>query len=138
MDLFRFCQALIALRKAHPVLRQPRFAGSGRGQTGALEISWHGTHAWTADWSGTSRVLAFQARLRRGNPDDVVYAAFNMYWETLPFEVPTLEDGRAWHVFANTGAQPPADASEPGAEPPLENPRQLLVGGRSVAILVAR
>jgi glycogen operon protein len=137
-ELFRFCQALIALRKAHPVLRQSRFAGSGRGETGILELSWHGTRAWVADWSGTSRVLAFLARLRGGSPDDVVYAAFNTYWETLPFEVPTLEDGRTWHVFANTGEEPPADVFVPGTELPLENPRQLLVGGRSVVILVAR
>jgi isoamylase len=137
-ELFRFCQALIALRKAHPVLRHPHFAGSGRGDSGTLDISWHGTQAWRADLSGTSRVLAFQARLRGGNPDDVVYAAFNLYWETLPFEPPTVDDGRQWHVFANTGLESPNDICSPGSEPPLENPKQLLVGGRSVVILVAR
>jgi glycogen operon protein len=61
-----------------------------------------------------------------------------MYWETLPFEVPALEDGRTWHVFANTGVDPPADVFSPSTEPPLQDPRQLLVGGRSVVILVAR
>jgi glycogen operon protein len=137
-ELFRFCQALIALRKAHPVLRHPQFAGSGRHQGGTLEISWHGTRAWNADWSGTSRVLAFLARLRGGRPEDAVYAAFNMYWDTLPFEVPALEDGRTWHLFANTGVEAPADVFVPGTEPPLEDPRNLLVGARSVVILVAR
>ena len=83
-------------------------------------------------------MLAFLARLRGGSPDDVVFGAFNMYWETLPFEVPTLEDGRTWHVFANTGVEPPGDVFVPGTEPPLEDPRHLLVGGRSVVILVAR
>jgi glycogen operon protein len=83
-------------------------------------------------------VLALLARLRGKSPEDVVYAVFNMYWETLPFEVPELEAGRAWHVFANTGMEPPADVYSPGTEPPLEGPRQLLVGARSVVILVAR
>jgi glycogen operon protein len=138
-ELFRFCQGLIAFRKAHPVVRQPRFAATWSGATGRLEISWHGTRAWAADWSASSRVLAMLARLRGGSPedDDVVYAAFNMYWEALSFEVPALENGRSWHVVANTGVEPPADVFVPGTEPPLENPQQLLVGGRSVVILVA-
>jgi isoamylase len=137
-ELVRFCRALIALRRAHPVLRHPRFAGSGEGESGALEISWHGTQAWRADLSGTSRVLAFQARLRSGNPDDLVYAAFNMYWEPLPFEPPAVDDGRRWHVFADTGRASPDDVCAPGVEPPLADPKQVLVGGRSVVILVAR
>lgn len=137
-ELFRFCQALIAFRKAHPVLRHPQFAGFESGASGQLEITWHGTTAWRADWSGTSRVLAFQARLRHGSLDDMVYAAFNMYWESLPFEPPSLEDGRAWRVFANTAGEFPNDVFAAGAEPLVENPHELLVGGRSVVILVAR
>jgi isoamylase len=136
-ELFHFCHALIALRKAHPALRHPHFAGSGTGGSGALEISWHGTRPWRADWSGGSRVLAFQARLRSASTDDVVYAAFNMYWEPLTFEPPALDDARQWRVFANTAAEPPYDVCLPGNEPPLQNPKQLLVSGRSVVILVA-
>ena len=137
-ELFRFCQALIALRKAHPVLRHPRFAGSGKGESGALEISWHGTQPWRPDWSGTSRVLAFQARLQGESLDDLVYAAFNMYWDPLLFDLPAPEDGRQWHVFADTGAEPPDDVRLPGSEPAIPNAKQMLVGGRSVVILVAR
>jgi glycogen operon protein len=137
-ELFRFCQALIAFRKAHTALRHPQFSGSGRGESGILELSWHGTQAWRADWSGTSRVLAFQARIRGGNSDDLVYAAINMYWETLPFELPSLEDGRTWRVFANTGVEAPGDVFAAGSEPPVGNVKELLVGGRSVVILVAR
>ena len=137
-ELFRFCQTLIAFRKAHPVLRQPHFAGSQSGESAGLEISWHGTQPWRADFSGTSRVLAFHARLRGASPEDVVYAAFNMYWEPLPFGPPILEDGHRWHVFANTGAEFPNDVCLPGSGLALENPQQVLVGGRSVVILVAR
>ena len=137
-ELFRFSQVLVALRKAHPALRHFHFAGSGSGESGALEISWHGTQPWRPDFSGTSRVLAFQSRLRGGNPDDVVYAAFNMYRETLPFEPPTLDDGLQWHVFVNTGLEFPDDVCALGGEPLPENMKELLVRGRSVVILVAR
>jgi glycogen operon protein len=136
-ELFRFCRALIAFRKSHPVLRHRHFSGSVQGESGSLDISWHGTQAWRPDWSGTSRVLAFQARLRDGSRDDVVYAAFNMYWETLAFELPSLEEGRTWRVFANTSSEAPHDVFEPGSEPPVENSRELLVAGRSVVILAA-
>ncbi|MBN2580836.1 MAG: hypothetical protein JXB10_17755 [Pirellulales bacterium] len=137
-ELIRFCQALIAFRKAQPALRHPRFPGCCKDQSGRLELTWHGTQPWRADLSGSSRVLAFQARLRGENRDDIVYAAFNMYWETLPFEPPELADGRRWHVFANTAAASPHDVYPPGDEPPLEDPKRLLVGGRGVVILVAR
>jgi glycogen operon protein len=137
-ELLRFCRALIALRRAHPALRHGDFAGSGKGGSGGLELSWHGTQAWQADLSGGSRALAFQARLRGTGPDDLVYAAFNMYWEPLRFEPPAVEDGRAWHLFANTGLAAPQDICLPGSELPLESPEPLLVIGRSVVVLVAR
>lgn len=136
-EWFRFCRALIAFRKTHPALRQSRFSGSSGGMSGGLELTWHGTQPWRADLSGASRVLAFQARLRSEHADDIVYAALNMYWETLSFEPPAVDDGRQWHVFANTGVMPPNDVYMPGDEPLLEDPKQLLVSGRSVVILVA-
>jgi glycogen operon protein len=136
-ELFRFCQSLIAFRKAHPALRHGRFAGTGPSDAGMLEISWHGTQPWRPDWSGTSRIIAMQARLRRQPPDDVVYAAFNMYWDALPFGLPALEDGRRWHLAANTGIEPPHDIFATGEEPTLENQGEVLVGGRSVVILTA-
>jgi glycogen operon protein len=137
-DLFRFFQAMIAFRKAHPVLRHAQFAGAGSADSGVLELAWHGTRAWQPDWSGTSRVLAFHARLRGVKQDDIVYAAFNMYWESLPMEPPVLECGRKWHLFADTGNNAPLDIHEVGHEPPLSNARSMQVAGRSVVILVAR
>jgi isoamylase len=142
-DLFRFFKNCIAFRKAHPVLRGNTYlrnedcVGSGY-----ADITWHGTQAWNADWSSGSRVLAFMlcGKHAEGGTavDNYVYIAMNMYWETLPFEIPGLPGGMKWHVFANTGALPPEDIWEPGKEPPLEDQRRFLVGGRSVVILVGK
>ncbi len=137
-ELHRFTQGMISLRKAHPALRHPYFAGVTKGDSGELQLSWHGIRAWNVDWSGTSRVLAFQARLHGSGHTDVLYVALNMYWEALPFEPPVAESGLAWHVVANTGQPSPFDIYQPGDEPLLENPNQVLVGGRSVVILTAR
>jgi isoamylase len=142
-ELVRFAKQLIHFRKAHPVLRPNHhlrnmdYVGSG-----LPDISWHGTRAWNADWSGTSRVLAFLLcgkHAREGTvQDDDIYVAANSFWEGLEFEIPELPNGRAWHVFVNTGAASPEDVWEPGKEPPLSNPRHLWVGARSVVILVSR
>jgi isoamylase len=135
-EVFRFCKALIAFRKSHPVLRHPHFSGTAMAASHAFDVSWHGTQPWRPDTSDGSRVLAFQARLSGEGPPDIVYAVFNMYWETLQVEPPSLPDGLGWYVFANTGADYPQDVYLPGSEPRLENP-QLQVHGRSVVILVA-
>jgi glycogen operon protein len=70
--------------------------------------------------------------------DDFIYVAMNMYWEALPFELPRLPDESRWRVFANTGMPSPEDAFDPGSEPELADQAGVIVGGRSVVILVGR
>jgi isoamylase len=142
-DLFRFFKNCIAFRHAHPVLRnRTHFRNQDYVGSGYADITWHGVKAWNADWSGTSRILAFMLcgkHAKEGTVEDnYIYVAINQYWETLPFDLPGLRDGRQWHVFVNTGAPPPQDCWEPGTEPRLEDQSRFLVGGRSVAILVGR
>jgi glycogen operon protein len=137
-DLFRFFSRCIAFRRAHPVLR-----GAGGPGGAAIEVSWHGARAWDADWSPESRALALLLRRLRGDggaagDEDAVYLAMNMHWEARGFALPAPPEGLQWHVFANTGASPPEDVWEPGQEPPLEHPEWMLMGARSVAILVGR
>ncbi|MBD2774198.1 hypothetical protein [Iningainema tapete] len=60
----------------------------------------------------------------------------NMHWESLWFEIPRLALGMQWYVFVNTGATPPYDCWILGTEPLLENQCGLLLGARSVVILV--
>jgi glycogen operon protein len=142
-DLLGFFKSCIAFRHAHPVLRNREhlhnadYVGSGR-----PDISWHGTRAWSPDWSGGSRILAFMldGRHARGGTvaDDDVYVALNAHWEPHEFELPAPRDGRRWHVFANTGAPPPGDVWEPGAEPLLEDQRSMFIGPRSIVVLVGR
>jgi glycogen operon protein len=142
-EQFRFFKNCIAFRQAHPVLRSnAHFRNHDYVGSGYADITWHGTHAWNADWSGTNRSLAFMlcGKHAKGGTevDNYVYVAMNMYWETLPFEIPGLRDGLKWHVFANTSAPAPEDIWEPGSEPLLEDQYRFLVGGRSVVILVGK
>jgi glycogen operon protein len=129
-DLFRFCRLMIRFRQQHP---WP--AGT---TDDSLELSWHGTRPWHPDWSPSSRVLAFMRRSLGGNDrGDVVYAAMNMYWEPLEFELPAPPDGRRWLMFANTCMPTPEDIWESGQEPVLSDQKKILAAGRSIIVLVA-
>jgi glycogen operon protein len=142
-DLFRFFKHCIAFRKAHPVLRNwSHFQNVDYVGSGYADITWHGTQAWNADWSASSRTLAFMlcGKHAKGGTikDNFIYVAMNMHWEAHWFEIPGLPEGINWHIFANTGAIPPEDSWEPGTEPMLENQYGLLMGDRSLAILVGK
>ena len=142
-ELFRFFKQVIAFRHAHPVLRN-RWHFSNRDYVGSgyADITWHGTKAWSADWSDSNRLAAFMLcgkHARAGTvQDNYVYVAMNMHWEGQWCELPGLPSGMQWHVFANTGAPSPEDIWEPGNEPLLSDQHGLLVGDRSVVILIGK
>lgn len=142
-ELFRFYKNLIRFRLAHPVLRNRwHLRNQDRIGSGYPDISWHGTQAWNADWSSSSRVLAFMldGKQARGGmvEDDDIYVAMNMHWDSLWFELPRLPEGKNWHVFANTSAPAPEDVWDTGHEPILDKQNGILLGGRSVVILVGK
>ena len=142
-DLFEFAQRIIAFRHAHPVLRpKEHFRGESTRGCSCADITWHGTRAWSADWSAGSRVMAFMlcGNHAKGGTvqDDQIYVAVNMYWDALPFELPEPPDGRLWYLSVNTSMPASEDIFEPGCEPLLQDQGSVLVGGRSVVVLVGR
>ncbi|MBV9385033.1 MAG: glycogen debranching protein GlgX [Chroococcidiopsidaceae cyanobacterium CP_BM_ER_R8_30] len=142
-DIFRFFKHCITFRKAHPVLRNKHhFRNVDYVGSGYADITWHGTQAWNADWSHFSRIFAFMLcgkHAKEGTvQDNYIYVGMNMHWETHWFNIPGLPEEMKWHVFANTGANPPEDIWQSGTEPVLENQYGLLVGERSVIILVGK
>ena len=67
-----------------------------------------------------------------------IYTVMNMHWESHLFELPALPTGGRWHVFVNTALAPPEDVWPPGSEPPLADQRWLMVGDRSVVVLLGK
>jgi isoamylase len=142
-DLFRFFKNCIAFRKAHAMLRnRTHLRNQDYVGSGYPDISWHGVRAWQPDWSGSSRILAFLLCGKHASngkiQDNYIYVVMNMYWESQLFELPGLQQGMQWHVFANTLMPPPEDVWEPGCEPLLKDQGQFHIGARSVAILVGK
>ncbi|MEM7715214.1 MAG: glycogen debranching protein GlgX [Cyanobacteria bacterium P01_A01_bin.68] len=140
-DLFEFVKHCIAFRKAHPILRQHHFLNQDNNGKGYPDISWHGIRAWNPDFMDHSRTLAFMLCGKQASDlseDDYIYVAMNMHWETHCFEIPSLPPSIRWHVFVNTGVTPPEDSWEPGYEPKLDLQQKIIVGSRSLVILVGR
>jgi glycogen operon protein len=141
-DLLRFTTNLIALRHAHAILRnRDFFRHSDPLGTGLPDMSFHGTQPWQPDWSNSnSHTLAFMLNgdYAKGTPDNHIYMAMNMYWDSVWFSLPKLPDGLRWHIAVNTGVQFPEDSWTPGSEPLLSDQNNILLGGRSVIILVGR
>lgn len=142
-DLFRFFSRVIALRKAHPVLRgRQHFRNVDYMGSGLPDISWHGFEPWNPDWDPKSRAIAFLLcgkHAREGTEtDDNVYVVINMHPEVRVFGLPVLPDGSKWHVAVNTGMAASEDAWDVGEEPLLEKQDGLLVGSRSIVVLLGR
>jgi isoamylase len=142
-DLWRYAQRLLAFRAAHPVLRNRWHHGfRDTVGSGVPDLGWHGRRAGDPDWRVESRQLAFLldgAHARGGaESGDSVYVAMNMHWEAHGFELPYAGANRRWHVAFNTALPTPDDAHAFGAEPPLPDTDHILVGERSVVVLIAR
>jgi glycogen operon protein len=142
-DLFRFVKGILAFRMSHPVLRHhEHFHNRDCVGSGYADITWHGTQAWKADWSGTSRVLAFMlcGRHAKGGTakDDYIYVAINNYWEPLNFELPDPPAGMRWRIGVNTGIPSPVEIFEVGSEPLIGEQQHYVIGPRSVVILIGR
>ena len=109
---------------------------------GYPDFSWHGVKAWQPESGYNNLTAAFmlngQYADTDGVPDDFIYVAMNMHWDMHGFELPQLPEGMLWHVFANTEMASPDDIHEPGEEPVLDNQGEVLVGGRSIMILVGK
>lgn len=131
-ELFRFCREMIRFRRSQPLLRSQNFDGPD-----APELTWHGTQAHRADWSGTSRVLAWQRTQVVGNRVESIYTAMNMYWEPLEFELPYPPRGTQWRLAVNTAAKSPEDIWMPSEEPALGDQARMSVDGRSILVLLA-
>jgi glycogen operon protein len=141
--LFRFVKSCISFRHAHPALRSREyFRHQDYMGSGYPDISWHGVEAWHPDWSDETHTLAFLLCGKHAQAgtaqDDFIYVAMNMHWEPHGFQLPKLPPLMQWHVFANTWMQPPDDVYEPGTEPPIAEQNWIMVGARSVVILVGR
>ena len=142
-DIYNYFRKIIRFRQMHKALRfEYHFGHCDYRNLGYPDFSWHGVKAWHPECGYNNLTAAFMINgcyaETDGVPDDFIYVAMNMHWDMHGFELPQLPEGFAWHVFANTEMPSPDDICEPGEECLIENQHEILVGPRSIMILVGK
>ena len=128
-DLFEYVQRLIALRKAHPVLRARAYDTAHNG-TGYPELSFHSIEPWQHDPDSHTLTIAClyaEDHVKYGTERDAfLYLAVNAHWEDHVFDLPVIPPGCRWHVELQSSG-----------EGCLRESGQLWVPARSVVVLAA-
>lgn len=132
--LVAFVARLIALRRAHPVLRQARFLHArAREADGREDLLWHhpsGRGMEEGDWGDPGlRMVIAELRMASGTPAhaacrDVVLAVFNA-GEEAGVSVPAPPEGRTWRLVL--------DSADPGRDEACAG--HLAVAAQSVVVL---
>lgn len=136
----RFVRMMIALRKAHPVLRRKTFF---KGQRTGMppEIVWHGIEPAKPDFSYCSRSLAWALDGRRCDRPNVIdrdiYVAMNAWTEPLGFKIPAAPSGRPWRCVVDTSLPSPEDIVEEDQGPRIPVLQIYRVQAHSLIVLVS-
>ncbi len=136
--LLNFTRELVSLRREYPLLRSRTFF-QGRPIRGGdiKDIMWlraDGAEMTDEDW-GASWIRCIGLLLGgdipcRAEPENPFLVIFNSHHEPVDFSVPAAAKGMKWDIIADTGGREP--------EPEKTGDFTLKIGGRSVAILLAR
>jgi glycogen operon protein len=130
-ELLRYVQRMIAFRKMHRTLSQPRFYTGAMTGTRLPDIVWHGTTLGSPGFDDPGgRALACTIAGVDGDAD--LHVMMNMFWEPLGFEVPQ----GVWYTVIDTFAPSPDDiVVDRPSDAPFIGPR-CTVQGRSIVVLV--
>ncbi|MBI5164514.1 MAG: glycogen debranching protein GlgX [Magnetospirillum sp.] len=115
-EMLEFVRALVALRRAHPVFRRPRFFQGRRFPGSTLkDITWitpEGREMGEADWTlPYARSLGFilsgesctgDSASGVHEADDTFLVLLNAYTETIPYTLPPAEVAHSWEVVVDT------------------------------------
>jgi isoamylase len=124
--LLRFTRMLIALRQKHFAVNREQFVN---------RVSWHGRRVGDPDWTGQSRLLAFQLHGGHGRPH--LYVIFNAHWEWQRCALPAVHGTAGWRRLVDTNLQSPEDIVEEADAVPLRPGDSYNLAPRSAVILLA-
>jgi isoamylase len=126
-EIHRFARGMIALRRAHPVLRRENFYTDA-------EIKWFAPNGATPDWADQEQ-KAF-ACLILGQTERDLFLVFNADTGAVDFSIPALPAGKIWRLAVDTSRTAPDDLFDSGKEPSLQGQISFRLEPRSSAILL--
>ena len=138
-DILRFTKLIIAFRKKHSIVRRWRYLTEDMVETPVLRnITWHGVKPGAADFSSSSRFIAWilEAFETEDRGDVPIYVATNTFWQELTIELPDA-NGRHWYRVVDTSLPGSDDivAEEEGLFLPESG---YIIRPRSTIVCVAR
>lgn len=139
-ELYEYVKALIALRKAHPILhKEKQMRLMDYISCGYPDLSYHATKAWQPDMHNYSRHIGLMycgkyARRTKTTEDDFFYVAMNMHWEPHEFALPKLPKGYRWYLLTDTKEWEITDSDKRV----LENQQICRVDARSIQIYISK
>lgn len=134
--LLEYTKNLIRYRKEHNILHMDKqLQVKDYRSLGTPDISYHSERTWSLDTDIFARCFGVMlngsyCRLAGKKPEENIYIAFNMHWESRKLGVPTAGRNKKWKLDITT-AEDIQDLS--GEEP--DNHRYLTVPPRSVVVL---
>lgn len=130
-EFFEYVKALIALRKAYPILRAASpLSGSDKTGCGVPDVSYHGENAWQISERKMNRQLGVYYH---DENDTDCFIAYNMYSKEHTFALPTLNKKKQWYQVFST-----ADAQGKCEEKSVENQKEIVVGGRTIVMFFGK
>ena len=111
VDIFRFVRLLIQRRLLRDTSAE-RERKSLNQLIRQAHKAWHGVKPNQPDWSDNSHSLAFSVEIAKERL--LFYLILNAYWESLDFELPSIEHGfrEPWRRWIDTTLDSPQDIVE--------------------------
>lgn len=131
LEMNRFCNLMIALRRKYKALRQTEFAAPESGRIQFDNLRFHGTRVECPDWRSCSHSLCIE--LADGPHEPRFYVAMNAWKEPLTFELPK----RAWFAIVDTTKPSPDDFIPPEQATRIRESRIVVQPG-SLRILMSQ
>jgi glycogen operon protein len=128
-EIYRFVQGVLALRRAHPVLRQEAFYTDE-------DIQWFTPDGSRPDWFDFPQKCL--ACLIHGQDGPDLYLLFNANPEAVTFVLPSLPRLRQWRLSVDTAQPSPLDLYAAEEEATISSQATYKVESHASVVLVAR
>lgn len=135
-----FVKNLIAFRKRHYVLHQPKeLMLFDYMSCKAPDVSFHGSEAFKIDQAPFSRAFSVlyygdYSKQYTGKKEPSVYIVYNMYWEDKEFVLPLLSKGKKYKLLYSSDGSTDESFNEENAL--IINDEKYICKARSIAVLL--
>ena len=126
-EIHRFTRAMIAFRRAHPVLREEVFYNDG-------DIKWFAPNGNQPDWADARQKSLACLIAGCGEPD--LLLLFNSDNRPIDFFIPAPQEKKSWRLAVDTSRSASDDIYETGKEPSMQGRFSFQAAPQSSAILL--